>query len=176
VDDVSVARLPAVSLLGRVVVLAAAVPLTPRFAAEDDAERAHPDPVSTTYADIEMYSRRRSCRGLPARAALALTVAASALALLVGLGRAAAYVPLAPSGPALAVAALAAAMLAGLVAASLALAAGLARASATVPLASRAARLREKPWRAGFGRQRDPDAAGRPRPRAPSAAPAAAAR
>jgi hypothetical protein len=51
---------------------------------------------------------------------------------------------------------------------------GLARVSAAVPLISRSAALREKSWLAAFGRQRDPDAAGRPRPRAPSAAPAAA--
>ncbi|HYK32234.1 MAG TPA: DUF6412 domain-containing protein [Streptosporangiaceae bacterium] len=38
----------------------------------------------------------------------------------------------------------------------------------------RASALREKSWRAAFLRQCDPDAAGRPRPRAPSAAPAAA--
>jgi hypothetical protein len=49
-----------------------------------------------------------------------------------------------------------------------------ARAVATVPLLRRASALREKSWRAAFLRQRDPDAAGRPRPRAPSAAPAAA--
>ena len=34
--------------------------------------------------------------------------------------------------------------------------------------------LREKSWRVAFLRLRDPDARGRPRPRAPSAAPAAA--
>jgi hypothetical protein len=45
---------------------------------------------------------------------------------------------------------------------------------AAAPLASRAAALREKSWHAAFLPQRDPDAAGRPRPRAPSAAPAAA--
>ncbi len=38
----------------------------------------------------------------------------------------------------------------------------------------RAATLREKSWSAAFQRQLDPDAAGRSRPRAPSAAPAAA--
>jgi Family of unknown function (DUF6412) len=34
--------------------------------------------------------------------------------------------------------------------------------------------LRDKSWRAAFTRQADPDADGRPRPRAPAAAPAAA--
>ena len=48
------------------------------------------------------------------------------------------------------------------------------RASAALPLTRRASALREKSWRAGFLRQRDPGAAGRPKPRAPSAAPAAA--
>jgi hypothetical protein len=48
------------------------------------------------------------------------------------------------------------------------------RTSAALPMIRRASALREKSWRAGFLRQRDPDAAGRSRPRAPSAAPAAA--
>lgn len=48
------------------------------------------------------------------------------------------------------------------------------RAAAALPLLRRACALREKSWRAAFTRQRDPDAAGRARPRAPSAAPAAA--
>ncbi len=39
---------------------------------------------------------------------------------------------------------------------------------------SRATALRDKSWRVAFLRQRDPDAAGRPRPRAPGTAPAAA--
>lgn len=51
--------------------------------------------------------------------------------------------------------------------------AGTSRATA-VPMIRRASALREKSWHAGFLRQRDPDAAGRARPRAPSAAPAAA--
>lgn len=38
----------------------------------------------------------------------------------------------------------------------------------------RAVALREKSWSAAFQRQLDPDAAGRARPRAPSAVPAAA--
>jgi hypothetical protein len=95
--------------------------------------------------------------------------------LLAGLGRVMAHALLAPPGPpAVAVSVLAGAVLAGLLAACLAHG-GLARISAAVPLISRAAALREKSWLAAFGRQRDPDAAGRPRPRAPSAAPAAAA-
>jgi hypothetical protein len=42
------------------------------------------------------------------------------------------------------------------------------------PLLRRASALRRKSWGAAFQRQLDPDAAGRARPRAPSAAPAAA--
>jgi hypothetical protein len=74
--------------------------------------------------------------------------------------------------------ALAATVLAGaMVAAVLALltsVAGVSRTAAALPLVRRARALREKSWRAAFLRQRDPDAAGRTRPRAPSAAPAAA--
>jgi Family of unknown function (DUF6412) len=50
----------------------------------------------------------------------------------------------------------------------------LAAAVTAIPQGRRAAALREKSWRAGFLPQRDPDAAGRARPRAPTAAPAAA--
>lgn len=42
------------------------------------------------------------------------------------------------------------------------------------PLVRRAVALRRKSWGAAFQRQLDPDAAGRARPRAPAAAPAAA--
>ena len=46
--------------------------------------------------------------------------------------------------------------------------------TATIPMTRRVCALREKSWGAGFLRQRDPDAAGRARPRAPSAAQAVA--
>lgn len=49
------------------------------------------------------------------------------------------------------------------------------RVTAGVPALRQMSALRERSWRAAFQRQRDPDAAGRARPRAPSAAPAAAA-
>ncbi len=42
------------------------------------------------------------------------------------------------------------------------------------PLLRRSAALRRKSWGAAFQRQRNPDAAGRARPRAPTAVPAAA--
>jgi hypothetical protein len=74
--------------------------------------------------------------------------------------------------------ALAATVLAGaMLAAGLALLTSVAGVSgaAALPLIRRARALREKSWRAAFLRQRDPDAAGRARPRAPSAAQAAAA-
>ena len=45
---------------------------------------------------------------------------------------------------------------------------------AAAPMIRRVSALRDRSWRAAFLRQRDPDAAGRARPRAPSAAPAAA--
>ncbi|HZR49828.1 MAG TPA: DUF6412 domain-containing protein [Streptosporangiaceae bacterium] len=74
---------------------------------------------------------------------------------------------------------LAAAALAGAaLAAMLVLVTSLSRVSrvaAGVPAVRRVSALRERSWRAAFQRQRDPDAAGRARPRAPSAAPAAAA-
>lgn len=95
-------------------------------------------------------------------------------AMLADLWRLTGHMVLSPSSlPTLAVTVLAAAVL---VAALSCLAQGgrLARIAAAVPQLSRAAGLREKSWRAAYGRQRDPDAAGRPRPRAPSAAPAAA--
>jgi hypothetical protein len=79
-----------------------------------------------------------------------------------------------PGLPATAMTALAVAVLVGAIAACLVSAAWLGRLSAANPLTGRAVALREKSWRAGYLRQRDPDAAGRPRPRAPSAAPAAA--
>ena len=56
----------------------------------------------------------------------------------------------------------------------LALSASVAGATASLPVLRRATALREKSWRVAFLRQRDPDARGRTRPRAPSAAPAAA--
>jgi hypothetical protein len=105
------------------------------------------------------------------------------LAVLAGLLRAvthlAAGLP-SPSGSwdSAGLSALAATVLAGaMLAAVLALIASVARLSRTaavVPMIRRARRMREKSWRAAFLRQRDPDAAGRPRPRAPSAARAAA--
>ena len=106
-----------------------------------------------------------------------LAVLATPLAMLAGLLRDLAQLTLSPSGLT-ALTALAAAVLAGaMLAAVLALltsVAGASRATAALPLIRRARALREKSWRAAFLRQRDPDAAGRARPRAPSAAPAAA--
>ena len=106
--------------------------------------------------------------------AAVLTAPSPVLALLADLWQATGHLLLAPSG--LAVTALAVSVLAGALAAYLASGARIGRIAEAVPLISRAAALREKSWRAGFLRQRDPDAAGRPRPRAPSAVPAAAER
>lgn len=62
-----------------------------------------------------------------------------------------------------------------LVGVAVALLAGRAGAAVTAgPLTALAVALREKAWSAAFQRQLDPGAAGRPRPRAPSVARAAA--
>lgn len=104
-----------------------------------------------------------------------LTAWVALVTWLAGAWQAAGHILLAMSGPSAAgMTALAVTVLACALVACLATAAWLGRITAAVPLTSRAAALREKSWRAAFLRQRDPDAAGRPRPRAPSAAPAAA--
>jgi Family of unknown function (DUF6412) len=72
------------------------------------------------------------------------------------------------------VAVLTVAVLAVAVVGCLAVGASLAGATAGLPVLRRIAALRERSWRVAFLRQRDPDARGRTRPRAPSAAPAAA--
>src|SRR5260370_20001393 len=96
------------------------------------------------------------------------------MAVLAGLLRDLTQLAVSPSG----LTALAGAVLAGVMfAAVLALltsVASLSRATAGLPMIRRASALREKSWRAAFLRQRDPDAAGRSRPTAPSAASAAA--
>jgi len=103
-----------------------------------------------------------------------MTVLASLLAMLAGLLRDLTQLAVSPSGlTALAAAVLAGAMFAAVLALLISVA-GRSRAIAALPLIRRASALREKSWRAAFLRQRDPDAAGRSRPRAPSAAPAAA--
>ena len=105
---------------------------------------------------------------------MTMTALGGLLAMLAGLLRDVAQLAVSPSG----LTVLAAAVLGGaMFAAVLALVtsvAGVSRTAAALPLIRRARALREKSWRAAFLRQRDPDAAGRSRPRAPSAAPAAA--
>jgi hypothetical protein len=76
--------------------------------------------------------------------------------------------------PSTGLAMLAAITLTAMLVALLAVGARMAAAVTAIPLSSRVAALREKSWRAAFLPQRDPDAPGRARPRAPSAAPAAA--
>ena len=106
-----------------------------------------------------------------------MTALGSLLAMLAGLLRDLAQLAVSPSASwgltALAATVLAGAMLAAVLSliASVATVSGLA---VGLPLIRRSSALREKSWRAAFLRQRDPDAAGRARPRAPSAAPAAA--
>jgi len=95
----------------------------------------------------------------------------SALTQLIGYWLPAGHVAATPSASGLmAVAAIA---LAGMLAAFLAHGARIAAVVTARPLV-RAATLREKSWSAAFQRQLNPDAAGRARPRAPSAVPAAA--
>ena len=96
-------------------------------------------------------------------------------ALLAGLLHATGHVVLTPSGVSgVAVTALALSVLSCALTACVLTAAWLGRIAAAAPLTSRVAALREKSRRAAFLPQRDPDAAGRPRPRAPSSVPAAA--
>jgi hypothetical protein len=106
-----------------------------------------------------------------------MTALGSLLAMLAGLVRdlvPSTQLAVSPSGlTALAATVLAGAMLVAVVA-LLTSVVGVSRTAAALPLIRRARALREKSWRAAFLRQRDPDAAGRTRPRAPSAAPAAA--
>ena len=110
---------------------------------------------------------------------MAITAFGSLLAMLAGLLRDLAQLAVSPSGligptaTALAATVLAGAVLAAVLA-LLTSVAGVSRTAAAQPLVRRARALREKSWRAAFLRQRDPDAAGRTRPRAPSAAQAAA--
>jgi hypothetical protein len=97
----------------------------------------------------------------------------SLLALLAGLLRDLTQLAMTPS----LLPALAAAILAGAVfTAVLVLLTSVADGSRTTaaPMTRRVSALRDRSWRVAFLRQRDPDAAGRSRPRAPSAAPAAA--
>jgi Family of unknown function (DUF6412) len=92
------------------------------------------------------------------------------LTQLAGYWQVASHAVTSPSG----LLALAAIVLTGILVAFIAHGARIAAAVTARPLTGRAAALREKSWCAAFQRQRDPDAAGRARPRAPSAVPAAA--
>jgi hypothetical protein len=102
--------------------------------------------------------------------------AGSLLAVLAGFLRDLAQLAMTPSLlPALAAAILAGAVFAAVLA-MLTSVAGQRDGSRTaaIPMSRRVSALRDRSWRVAFLRQRDPDAAGRSRPRAPSAAPAAA--
>jgi uncharacterized protein DUF6412 len=102
-----------------------------------------------------------------------LAIRGGALALIAFAGHVVAIALIGPSGLTILSAAVLAAILTGLVVAAVAGSARIARTVTAAPLRRRAAKLQEKSWSAAFLRQRDPDAAGRPRPRAPSFAPAA---
>jgi hypothetical protein len=107
---------------------------------------------------------------LAAEAVVLLTGLAGLIGQLAGYWLVASHALTTPSG----LLALAAIALAGMLIALIARNASVTAALSTLPLTRRAAELREKSWLARFQRQLDPDAAGRPRPRAPSAVPAAA--
>jgi hypothetical protein len=96
-----------------------------------------------------------------------------ALALIAFIAHVATVLLTGSSGLTILSAAVLAAVLTGLVVATVAGSARVARTVTAAPLRRRAAVLQEKSWSAAFLQQRDPDAAGRPRPRAPAAAPAA---
>jgi Family of unknown function (DUF6412) len=106
-----------------------------------------------------------------------MTALGSLLAVLAGLLRdlvPSTQLAVSPSGLTAAVLALSAGAMLAAMLVLLTSVAGVSRTAAALPLIRRARALREKSWRAAFLRQRDPDAAGRTRPRAPSAAQAAA--
>jgi hypothetical protein len=109
-------------------------------------------------------------QSLFAEAIVLLTGLASLIGQLAGNWHLASHALATPSG----LLTLAAIGLAGLLVALIARSASITAALSTLPLTRRAVALREKSWLARFQRQLDPDAAGRARPRAPSAAPAAA--
>lgn len=102
------------------------------------------------------------------------TALASLIMLLADLWRVGEHSLLAPFGLPAVMTVLAGSLLVGVLAACLASRSVLTGLGAAIPLISLAAALREKTWRCAFLRLCDPGAAGRPRPRAPSAAPAAA--
>jgi hypothetical protein len=81
---------------------------------------------------------------------------------------------LVPDGKPAGLMALAAVTLTCLLLALLAQGVRLAATRTAAPQKSGVAALRDRSWRAGFVPQRDPDAPGRARPRAPTAGPAAA--
>jgi Family of unknown function (DUF6412) len=102
-------------------------------------------------------------------------VAGSLLAVLAGFVRDLAHLVMTPSLlPALAAAILAGAVFATVLALLTSVAGQRDGARAAAPMTRRVSALRDRSWRVAFLRQRDPDAAGRSRPRAPSAALAAA--
>ncbi len=109
--------------------------------------------------------------GLPDRALSALSVlgqvASHLLAVL-------AWADTPQRAAVLTVAALTVAVLAARAVGSLEAGASLAGATGAIPVRRRVAALARMSWRVSFLPQRDPDARGRSRPRAPSAAPATA--
>lgn len=106
--------------------------------------------------------------------ARAVVTGALAVLGLVSLGELAGWLLLAEPVTPQRLAALAVAVLAVIAAGCIAAAVRVGGAPAAVPAVRRVTALRDKSWRVAFLRLRDPGARGRPRPRAPSAALAAA--
>jgi hypothetical protein len=102
--------------------------------------------------------------------AMMVALLAGTLTQVLGYWQLASHAATAPSG----LMVLAAIVVTGMLIAFLACGSRIAAAATARPLTGRCAALSEKSWSAAFQRQRDPDAAGRARPRAPSAVPAAA--
>jgi Family of unknown function (DUF6412) len=113
---------------------------------------------------------RTADAGCPEEVTVLMTPLGGLLAQMTGHGQLAGHLIVTP--PALM--ALAAAAVACVIAGILARSARTAQTGAVIPLRSRATALRARSRRTAVVRQRDPDAAGRRRPRAPAASQAAA--
>ena len=143
-----------------------AVPVRGCRAARESAATVRPDGLlgcrAFSYAGSVRVGARAGVAGLLAAVGL-ISIGELAGQLLLG-------DPVTPQR----LAALAVAVLAAVAAGCVAAAIRVDRALGAIPVVRRVSALRDKSWRVAFLRLRDPDARGRPRPRAPTAAPAAA--
>lgn len=113
-------------------------------------------------------------RGFAAEVAVGAGVRLGVLLAVGSLWQLAALLLVGPSGTSALAASVVAAVLAASVLATVLVIGGCLGPGGLAPQTGRVAAFRTKSWSAAFVRQRDPDAAGRRRPRAPSPAPAAA--